>query len=112
MAIIAGRTIYKNKAVVMPFRNITDQNGEVVDFSTASAITYRVTTLRGSGSTVFSRTLGSGVTVVTGGFDVAITAANANQTPGVYWHECVATISGEDIQVLAPSKLPIEASAI
>lgn len=112
MAIIAGRTIYKNKAVIMPFRNILDQNGVVIDFSTASAITYRVTTERGGGTTVFSRTLGSGVTVVAEGFDVAITAANANQTPRQYWHECVATISGQDIQVLAPSKLTLEASAI
>lgn len=112
MAIIAGRTLYKNKAVIIPFRNILDQNSEVVDFSTASAITYRVTTARGSGTTVFSRTLGSGVTVVTGGFDVALTATNTNQTPGQYWHECVATIDGENIQVLAPSKLTLEASAI
>ena len=112
MAIIASRTIYKNKATVMPFRNILDQNGEVIDFDDASAITYRVTSLRGGGSTIFSRTRAGGVTVVTGGFDVAITASNANQTLGLYWHECVATISGEDIQVLAPSKLPIEASAI
>lgn len=94
------------------FGPIYNSAGATIDFTGASSATYRVTTAIGGGSTLFSKTIGAGISTPSTSFTVTLTDTDTDIAAGEYWHECKIVVSGFTYQVLDPSPFIILASAI
>lgn len=109
------REMWMGEDVVIPFSSLTDSNGDAIDF-TGAAISWKLTSKLGGGDTLVAKTESAGIAIAVGGASFEVTldwsADFTNVNPKVYYHECLATLSGgTPIQVLAPSRFIIHASA-
>ena len=98
--------------VSIVFGPIYNSSGVAIDFTGASSATYRVTTGMGGGSTIFSKTIGSGISAPSTIFVVTLSDTDTDIVAGQYWHECKIVVSSFTYQVLDPSPFIVLASAI
>lgn len=105
-------TIIAGEDVVITFSAIKNAAGTTIDFTGASSATYRITTAAGGGSTILSKTIGSGISTPDTAFTVTLTDSDTDITPGLYYHECKITVGSTTYQVLDPSPFIVKASAI
>lgn len=98
--------------VSIVFGPIYNSSGVAIDFTGASSATYRVTTGMGGGSTIFSKTIGSGISAPSTIFVVTLSDTDTDIVAGQYWHECKIVLDGFTYQVLDPSPFIVLASAI
>ena len=78
---------------------VTDDAGDVVDISTVTAITWKLCASERSTTTIISKTLGSGISLIggrTGGiFQVAIDSADSTGLDGTYYQASSITLGGD-----------------
>lgn len=105
-------TIVAGEDVTITFTAIKNAAGSTIDFTGASSATYRISTAMGGGSTILSKTIGSGISTPGTSFTVSLTDTDTDITPGRYYHECKITVGSTTYQVLDPSPFIVKGSAI
>lgn len=105
--------VVQGEDVIITFGPILNSAGATIDFTGASSATYRVMSSMGGGSSLLSKTIGSGISTPGTSFTVTLSDTDTDGlTAGQYWHECKVVVSGFTYQVLDPSPFIVIASAI
>lgn len=107
--------VWVGEDVVLQYGPIKDSSGSNIDF-TGATITWRMTTNPGGGTSILTKTTGSGITLISGNttFEVAIADTDlASVVAKTYYHEVQVTLSsGVKLQLQAPSRFRLQPSAI
>lgn len=105
-------TIVAGEDVTITFTAIKNAAGSTIDFTGASSATYKVSSTAGGGTSVLSKTIGSGISTPGTSFTVTLSDSDTDITPGSYYHECKITVGSVTYQVLDPSPFIVKGSSI
>lgn len=88
-----------------------DNNDEAVDLTSATGTWVA----KRNGTTLFSKTVGSGITLsttVTGRMSVSISAANTSSASGAYEYQCRITLADGTVSTVQTGTMTVLASLI
>lgn len=111
--LVAPFTIYRGDAATLRL-TVTDDDDARVDLTGATIELQIKTAINGADPATVSKAIGSGITLLAqagdtlGQADIAISGADTNQTPGLFYLDVVVTpLAGDRQHVIAPMAITI-----